>query len=45
MHRIYEKLKRLHDKPTKEWDSADTETFEKCDDMIIQGVLHAEKLT
>jgi hypothetical protein len=44
-HGIYEKLKRLHDKPTNEWDSADMETFEKCDEMLIKGVLHAEKIT
>jgi hypothetical protein len=44
-HGIYEKLKRLNNKPPSEWDHTDVDVFEKCDDMIIQGVLHAEKAT
>jgi hypothetical protein len=44
-HGIYEKLKKLHDKNKDEWDHSDINEFEKCDDMLIQGVLHAEKLT
>jgi hypothetical protein len=45
MHGVYEKLKQLHDKTPNDWDSVDMEMFEKCDEMLIKGVLHAEKVT
>jgi hypothetical protein len=42
---LYERLHRLWDTPTDEWDETKEEEFNKCDDQHILGMISAEKKT
>jgi hypothetical protein len=44
-HLIYNRLRRLHDKTKDKWTDEDVIKYKRCDEILINGALQAEKRT